>query len=789
MTGIGSWKVGDPCFAKVKGFIPYPAKITSLNQTGKKFSVLFYQTNEVNDISRDCIWPINPDTVVKLVTPKTLKKKVFELAFALLKKHHSDIVFLENKELGETSIDVEDLGRVKICQVDEDFEGEETSLEVEVEEDSLLRDSVVPTMEDRLLETSSDDDEYDFNFNYSKKPQTHIAKKSHDVHMELDDVGEAVVEKAWNCDDCGVEVIGNKAFVNHMIDHALQEKDDLNEAKINEQEAVAGDNNLLIDDTEPNPTKKLKPTRPSINRNKKNSEKPAGNNRQESVKKPSKSTPSKVQKNVKVKTRKIKSLRESEMELNDAFKNKIVCKSDETFHCRSCPLFVTSVKLLARSHAQNCGVTKKLGRKAKMLKCGECGETLVGKKIMRKHVQEMHLLPSYQCSVCGRKFKRRVHYRRHLQIHDQEKRVACPFCPKLFKFESYKVRHVTRVHKTRLNANVDLEVVIKINQKEVKCGGNYFWEFEACFPATENTSSSFNNSLELPSVDDWTAWILVSQLLGLPVAADGTKNGFEIAVIEEENRDDRIICVGSNIELDEDPVKTGGDVQLGVQAIGGQAVVVELVGQAGVQEVVGQAGVGEPAGGQVGCVVLGVQTGVGGDHGVQGFDGEIEGQVGGGEVAGQAYGGDEDVNVIQVDSVSALKVGGLIEGFLDNLSSRGIFSLEDKAEQRQVPPVDLPSEEDSVLDAAFKKSPAVSLLCQFCGSSGFQSGWFLRRHISLMHLGSVKCKICALVFIDKFHYLQHAKTCFFWCDQVGCSFHEKRKARLESHKRGHDRDY
>ena len=81
-----------------------------------------------------------------------------------------------------------------------------------------------------------------------------------------------------------------------------------------------------------------------------------------------------------------------------------------------------------------------------------------------------------------------------------------------------------------------------------------------------------------------------------------------------------------------------------------------------------------------------------------------------------------------------------------------------------------------------------SVKCSECGATGFKDGWYLKRHISQMHVGSVKCNICEIVFLDKFHYLQHSKTCFFWCKKAGCSFHDKRKARIESHERTHDRE-
>ena len=80
------------------------------------------------------------------------------------------------------------------------------------------------------------------------------------------------------------------------------------------------------------------------------------------------------------------------------------------------------------------------------------------------------------------------------------------------------------------------------------------------------------------------------------------------------------------------------------------------------------------------------------------------------------------------------------------------------------------------------------ICCPHCGVSRFKRAWFLTRHISQMHLGSIKCGICDNVFLDKFHYLKHSKTCFYWCKMDGCSVHDKRKSRVESHERTHQRE-
>ena len=143
----------------------------------------------------------------------------------------------------------------------------------------------------------------------------------------------------------------------------------------------------------------------------------------------------------------------------------------------------------------------------------------------------------------------------------------------------------------------------------------------------------------------------------------------------------------------------------------------------------------------------------------------------------------DDAGEVNEDGEKLDESGGEIEKLLEDFSAC-IISRDDEAEQVQVDsPMDhLPEEGVAVV-----KNRSQIIICRHCGSSGFKDLWFLKRHTAQMHLGSVQCDICENVFIDKFHYLQHAKTCYFWCDQ--CSFHDKRKSRMESHQRKHDREH
>ena len=74
-----------------------------------------------------------------------------------------------------------------------------------------------------------------------------------------------------------------------------------------------------------------------------------------------------------------------------------------------------------------------------------------------------------------------------------------------------------------------------------------------------------------------------------------------------------------------------------------------------------------------------------------------------------------------------------------------------------------PDIEDATKTSNSKRIPVKNanlVKCNLCGVSGFKNNWFLQRHLSQMHLGSIKCEICSNIFVDKFHYLQHSNACF-----------------------------
>ena len=161
---------------------------------------------------------------------------------------------------------------------------------------------------------------------------------------------------------------------------------------------------------------------------------------------------------------------------------KSLSKMMVSFAATNCPKFATSVRLLARTHAQTCGSKKKqVGRKPKMISCLECGASCEGKKGLSRHFKAIHIISSYTCSQCLKSFKSRAIYVKHLKIHDKVGVVKCPHCPKTFKFESYKKRHIQRVHIMAIKVTECLSKVksdeedldIEVDLRESKAGEEF----------------------------------------------------------------------------------------------------------------------------------------------------------------------------------------------------------------------------------------------------------------------------------------------------------------------------
>ena len=754
------FEVGDPCFARVKGWGPYPARIVQCLKKAKrsKFLVHFYETEETGQIWCENLWSITPENIKKLVTEKSLKKKYFKSALDEMRRVHQDVDFVVPPDA-------------------------ESGLKVDKGD-----------LEEEVDVAASSDDEFDFEFNYNK-----TKKDSDSVAQKQLLLSKIITGSTGDSEDSDDDVLPDlkHAEATNKDNTAVREVDDseVNEHILSQEitPLAVGDGIDTVGDDVVEKARKKGAVK--VSKSKKIPKTGTG------VEKPAKSK---------------KTLRESEVEANEAFAEKIVTsKDDRIFTCRMCPFFVTSVKILARSHALSCGVKKKAGRHAKKVKCDECGEEFEGRMNLMKHVKMLHTMPSYQCSTCLRKFKSRGNYKKHLLVHSTVATVPCPYCPKVFRFQSYKLRHIKRVHTEKFGIrkktveevsedrvdqgnteqemdvpghpvdqettekevpetsieqeNMDMNkedlIGITVSQREERFGPNYYWQLESSFPVTDRTKSSsytqFYSSLGLYSREDWDDWMEVSKMLNMNITEDNTvSEGFEVAVITEANGDETVLCAGCYVfstdfvrdivlELVDNVFRSELPQPL-VQHVANQ-----VVGGGSNQHLLEQGG-GAYGGGVEGADIVTVST----IEQVLNFQEQVE----------------EEVEMV---------------AFVDGTSDVPHFGDQEHAEEHVE---NIPSADNTTIDSVNvtlskpggKEQRLIS--CEHCGASGFKDGWYLRRHITLMHTGSVQCNICSNIFIDKHKYLQHAKTCYYWCDVAGCSYHEKRKSRVDSHMRSHERD-
>ena len=527
---------GDPCFAKVKGYIPFPARILRRSEKVKKekFSVLFYGTGETADVERAKLWSVSPESIKRFVTASSLARKYFKPGYEEMKVWHGLC------EQGTPS-------EKRVSDV-----SEESYKSVPIPDENNVACDTPPV---------DDDDEFDFEFNYIRRP---IKKTQIDINPGVD------AEPESSKSELVLSESVQKEFEQELLEkfgEVLEAQDDKVDEVVKETDVGGEDEQVLeamgdelgVDGKTGGDYFEAAKKKPRAGTTKSKKIAPKGKRNQTAPKSKNKKTAPK---------KKGKSLREDEMGLNDAFAEKIVFQDDETFHCKSCPNFVTSVRLLARTHAQSCGSLKKqAGRKAKKISCLECGAVCDGKKGIKKHfkVSHLNLISSYVCSKCFKTFKSRKNYANHLKIHDARTAVKYPHCPKTFLFDSYKRRHIKRSQRNALKnpghisaetaaRNDDLEteinLEIEVNLVEAKVGQEHSWQMNVTFPASDIANrcsyGSFFNTLGLYSKEEWDDWVQISHYLSIPLSAEGLRDDFEIAFSKDGNGKEEIICVGSS---------------------------------------------------------------------------------------------------------------------------------------------------------------------------------------------------------------------------------------------------
>ena len=676
MAGVKDLRIGENCFAQVKGWIPYPAYVLEKIKKGRtnRYKVLFYETEEINTVEEVKIWPVTEQSIKRFVTTYSLKRKHFKAAF-------------------DKMIVSEEAIRGKDCS-DENIE-EEVNTEMETVEQRVEVVTLPVNDVDEFDEANMD-----FDSLFRKNNRTNIFDMRY----------EETVESSEESDDEEQDDYGKE--------EADKSEDKGEKAEIEEEEEETLEVPVTGVDS------------PALEHIREAFGLGAVRNGTEAVTSVKKAGVKSKNKRVKSKTapkKKVKkTLRDDEMALNHAFAEKILIDADNSFHCRDCPDFVTNVRLLARTHAQSCSATRKQPGKSRMknIPCLDCDERFGSKRSLRRHFKECHDVASYTCFHCQKKIKSRVNFQKHLKLHRELTPIKCQYCDKSFSFKSYLNRHVLRVHK---NKNEE-EIQLCVEQKEVKSGENFTWEYQVFVPSTKNTENSYRA--------DW-----VETMRSPAVHSDGGE-GFEVAAYVNSNGDEKIVCVGSDRATETNVAAKDKD---------GEGILEEVLA----------------------WKMDGVDKILNGTLEEDKFDELVELAL-----------TDEELmkKLIEVT----------IDATAEALSSVTVDCREevelDKSNNLEAPGETGEGSQDNCSEVEHGSVGSNLLKCQYCDAGGFQNAWFLNRHVDRMHLVPIKCEICEVTFVDKYWYVKHSKDCYYFCTVEGCGFFNKKKSRLDGHMRQHLRD-
>ena len=442
MDKKNKFTAGAPCFAKVKGYCAYPAKVLerSKNVKKEKYSVKFYGTDENAVLDPSSMWPVTEETIGRFVTPGTLKRWRFKPGYEEMMRSHGLLVGDSEKDCGVNKEKDEEEEKVNS---DDEYSFDVAAHAVSYNKSSFFKALVKDIDED--IDSESDDD---INFGIGKKTgplrkltmETEAGENLENKQEEeyVGPVKESAAEKSTASDaeeDLVTVVVGEE--LNEPVDPTFHEK------------------SMILE---------------TVGRK--------GRKNTESSKKAKKSSKQKKA----ITKKRGKTLKEDEADLNRIFAEKININEDGSFSCKDCPDFATVFRLLARTHAKTCGtVKKKVGRKVKNRPCTVCGIVCEGKKGLARHFQENHGTVKYTCSTCFRKFEKRKYYLGHLKIHEEQNKIRCPYCPKTFLFKSYLKRHLKRTHTpavTVAEGQSGQEVDAEDRQEGVQSGDNILSQYQ-----------------------------------------------------------------------------------------------------------------------------------------------------------------------------------------------------------------------------------------------------------------------------------------------------------------------
>ena len=418
--------VGESCFAHVRGYPWWPAKVTDKDKSKRKcYNVTFFGTREtawltIQDVERD-----SSKSREKFDSPAARKRKHFGDGLREMMEEHSKKtepqsqprnVLQEISNTAQVAVGKSSCSEaVKLgsrCFNGRDEYLRQVSAALEESEDVGLEIIVELEDEDKDLDTSVSS-----NLSF------------------FDCTAPAVSNPGVQCEECGktfkcqIDLVVHLSIV-HKVDLEEDEEEDNDEEEgiYFGNGAKSGGSVVSAKGQE----KKLS-NRPKVL----------------SIKKPVKLSRGSIQKKQKKKTGNnvVRSLREEDLDNYQKFNDHVESK-DGGFSCKVCKKFSSITKLLAMCHVTSClkrSNKQKKGRPMKKCSCLECGQEFSSKKDLKSHHRKEHICDFYTCSTCLKQFDRMPSFVRHIRSHKNVSKLSCTVagCEKAFRYGCDLRRHLS----------------------------------------------------------------------------------------------------------------------------------------------------------------------------------------------------------------------------------------------------------------------------------------------------------------------------------------------------------
>ena len=485
---------GEPCFAKVKGYIAYPAKIIGRaeNMKKEKYSVVFYGTAETSIVEPGMIWLVTADTIKKFVTSSSLSRWKFKEGVEEMKAEHEevkDLFCLADRSVGLASMVADKTTFMTTAGVSSPPEIIVENIDVE------------------------EDDEFDFTFMYSNK-RAEEAIKILDAQKDLDESEDDLFD------------VGREGIVPQAVLESQETRTEVDRVDDGESDEVAPTTSK----------KKVKPVLKKTNKKKKAEPKKRGKTLREDQMELDKAFSDKIvgtdEDSYRCKdcpdfVTRVRLLARTHAQTCSMRKKKQSGRKAKKFKCGDCGI-VCDGKMGLAKHYKDSHPTPAYN-------CSQCDKTFKLRKRYMNHLKIHEEGSRIKCLYCPKTFRFNSYMRRHIgRVH---KPTDQPQPQNVYVDNGNDVKS-------------DDEETIEVHLKEslATSGSGASWQMNVLVPSSDSgdTSSSdgtFFNTLGLNTREEWEEYWEVARLLPL---SGGVEDSMEVAVVKAGDGKEEIIVAGSD---------------------------------------------------------------------------------------------------------------------------------------------------------------------------------------------------------------------------------------------------